>query len=321
MNPKENLMKTIKHKKAQWVPCPIIDGSWKIAFHGLAERPSKPGFDDWGVYWELSDAVGGTYPTKHPVDKPEEVEDLSFPNVEKPDLLKPAVKLSETIDRTKCLLFGDNGWGIFERAWLLVGIEKLFIWMIEEPEVLSILMHRIADIKLRITERFIEEIKVDGVRYGDDWGSDTGLLMSPKFWRKFIKPEQERLYDICKRKGVLIQQHSDGNIGEIIPDLIEMGLDILNPLQPECNNVKKIKLEFGATLSFHGGIGSRLLDKGTSSQVTEEVRLRISQLACGGGYILAPYALSCYPARNLQAFKEASIKYGKIPKRCIENME
>ncbi|MCK4418405.1 hypothetical protein KAV79_01215 [Candidatus Aerophobetes bacterium] len=314
MNPKENLMKVIRCEEPEWVPCPMVDGSWRVVFHSLVERTSEAGFDDWRVHWKLSDRAGGTYPDQHPITNPEMVKDFPLPDGEIPSLTKPALEMALDIDRDKSLLLGDNGWGIFERSWLLAGMDNLLIWMVEEPEAVNILMHRIARVKLRITERLIDEVGVDGIRYGDDWGGEKALIMGPHFWRKFIKPQQRLLYNACKKKDIFILQHSDGHTEEIIPDLIEMGLDILNPLQPECNDIEKIKAEFGKDLAFHGAVSSRTLDKSTPEKITQEVKLRISQLAQGGGYILAPAHGFPYPASNLQAFRTAAIEYGKIPK-------
>lgn len=321
MNPKQNLIKAIRCEEPEWVPCPTVDGSWRVVFHNLVERPLEAGFDDWGVHWALSDRAGGTYPDKHPITKPEMVEDFLFPDVQRLNLTKPALEMAPEIDRDKSLLLGGNGWGIFERSWLLTGMDNLLIWMFDEPEAVSTLMYRIARVKLRITERLIDEIGVDGIMYGDDWGGEKALMMGPHFWRKFIKPQQKLLYDACKKKGIFILQHSDGHIAKIIPDLIEMGLDILNPLQPECNDIEKIKSEFGKDLAFHGALSSRTLDKSTPEKITQEVKLRISQLAQGGGYILAPAHFLPYPASNQQAFRAAAIEYGKIPKEWRREFE
>lgn len=318
MTPKQNLLKALQHKQPRWVPCPMVDGSLKVIPHGLAEYVPEGGKDDWGVEWKTGEEKSGAgLPRTHPIENPEDVEKFPLPDVEKPDLMKPAIREMKNIDRSQTLVFGDNGWGIFERAWILVGMDKLLIWMYKEPDAVKNLMRRIAIIKERISERFINEVGVDGVRYGDDWGGDKALLMGPNLWRKFIKPYQKSLYRICKDKGTFVHQHSDGHIEEIISDLVEIGLDILNPLQPECNNLQMIKSEFGANLTFHGAIGSRNMDKGTPDQIAQEVSLRVKQLSSSGGYIIAPAHAMSYPKTNLEAFRKAAIKYGKVPRQWI----
>jgi uroporphyrinogen decarboxylase len=316
MNPRENLIATITHQQPDWVSCPMVDGSWSVIFHNLLERPEKKaGYDDWGIYWDMSDAAGGSFPVKHPVDTLEKVKDLQLPDVERTNLLDRAKKAIKKINRSETLVFADNGWGIFERSWLLTGMDNLLIWMIEEPEAVTTLMKKISVIKRRITERFIKEVGVDGIMYGDDWGGEQSLIMGPELWRKFIKPEQKKLYDICKENSVFIRQHSDGHTEEIFGDLADMGLDILNPMQPDCNNLEKAKKDFGDRLAFHGAVSSRTLDRGTPEQIQNEVKTRIEQLGKGGGYIIAPTHAFPYPEKNLQAMIESAIIHGKIPKK------
>ncbi len=261
----------------------------------------------------MRDEESGTFPVEHPIKEPAQVESHPFPDPDRADLFAEAKERAKEVDRSQCLLFGDNGWGLFERAWLLVGMERLFLWMVEEPEAVKLLLHRIAEVKIRLCERYIEEVGVDGIMFGDDWGWEEGLLMGPRLWREFIKPEQERLYRVCKEAGVLVYQHSDGRVEEVVSDLAGMGLDILNPVQPECNDLEGLKSQYGHLIAFHGAVSSRVLHQGNPQEVEEEVRLRISQLGKGGGYILGPAHWVPYPEENLRAFKEAARKYGRYP--------
>jgi uroporphyrinogen decarboxylase len=80
-------------------------------------------------------------------------------------------------------VFADNGWGVFERSWLLAGMENLMVWMIQEPEAVELLMDKIMQVKIRLTERFIKEVKVDGIMYEDDWGGETSVMMGLDLWR------------------------------------------------------------------------------------------------------------------------------------------
>lgn len=143
MSPKENLLSALGHEEPDWVPFPMVDGSWAVVGHGLVERPERPGYDDWGVRWELREEGIGTFPVEHPIKEPEQVEGHEFPDPERPEVLRPMAEAADKVDRRRALLFGDNGWGLFERAWLLVGMERLLLWMAEEPEAVALLMHRI----------------------------------------------------------------------------------------------------------------------------------------------------------------------------------
>jgi len=320
MNPKENILTAFNHTEPAWVPTPMVDRSMTVVTHGLVEYPRGGGIDDWGVRWKQGEEeVGAGLPVTHPVQKPEDIEDYPFPDPDSDALMEPALEGLKQVDRSTTLVFGDNGWGLFERSWILTGMDKLLIWMYREPDAVRLLLTKIAEVKVRITERLLDEVGVDGVRYGDDWGGESELMMGPVLWRKFIKPKQQLLYDACIEREALIMQHADGHIEEIIPDLIGMGLTLLNPLQPECNNVEKVKKTYGSDISFHGAVGSRILDKGTTTQVTEEVKTRINQLGKDGGYVLAPAHAYSYSEENLNAFRQAAIEYGKIPEKWIRN--
>jgi len=319
MNPKENLFKAINHEEPDWLPTPMIDGSMTIVTHDLTEYPAGGGWDDWGVKWKQGEEEAGAgLPITHPIESPGDVGSHPFPDPDKPGLMDTALEAISAVDRDKTVVFGDNGWGLFERAWILVGMDKFLMWMYREPEAVEELLQRIAKVKLRISERLIEEVGVDGIRYGDDWGGESELMMGPELWRKFIKPQQARLYNVCTENHRLVMQHADGHIEEIIPDLIEMGLDLLNPLQPECNDVQAVKQRFGGQLSFHGAVGSRVLDYGTPSEVKEEVAKRVKQLSAGGGFVLAPAHAYSYSEENITAFREAAIEYGGIPEDWIQ---
>lgn len=319
MNPKTNLLKTLARRESEWVPTPMVDGSMTVVTHGLEEYPSSGGLDDWGVKWKQGEEESGAgMPVTHPIQKPEKIESYPFPDPEAPDLMNPALETISSIDRDRTVVFGDNGWGLFERAWILVGMDRFLMWMYREPEAVKSLLDKIAEVKLGITERLIAQVGVDGVRYGDDWGGESQLMMGPDLWRKFIKPRQKLLYSPCNEEDRLVMQHADGHIEEIIPDLVEMGLDLLNPLQPECNDVKSVKCEHGDCLSFHGAVGSRVLDKGSPSEIRREVKNRINQLSTGGGYVLAPAHAYSYSQENIEAFRKAAIEFGEIPDKWVK---
>jgi len=318
MNPKENLIKALSHESPEWVPTPIVDGCMTVVTHDLTEYPPGGGMDDWGVKWKQGEEEAGAgLPITHPIEKPEDIEDYPFPDPEASGLTDPALEKISGLDRDSTLVFGDNGWGLFERAWILVGMDRFLMWTYREPESVRSLLEKIAAVKLKVTERLIDEVGVDGIRYGDDWGGESELMMGPKIWRKFIKPQQRQLYSICKENDSLVMQHADGHIEEIIPDLIEMGLDLLNPLQPECNDVETVKRKFGDRLSFHGAVGSRILDNGTPADVRKEVETRVNQLSGGGGYVLAPAHAYSYSQENVDAFRDAAVEYGKIPESWV----
>ncbi|HNS19111.1 MAG TPA: uroporphyrinogen decarboxylase family protein [Sedimentisphaerales bacterium] len=130
---------------------------------------------------------------------------------------------------------------------------------------------------------------MDIFRFGDDWGHQRGVLMGPDLWRRFIKPRFRMMCELVKSKGKLVMLHSCGKVDELFDDLIECGLDIFNPFQPEVMDVFDVKKRYGDRLTFYGGISiQRTLPFGTVQQVRDEVRRLLDVVGADGGYIASP---------------------------------
>jgi uroporphyrinogen decarboxylase len=130
---------------------------------------------------------------------------------------------------------------------------------------------------------------VDGVRFGDDWGQQRGLIMGPVLWRNYIKPRIRKLYAIVRAAGRTVFIHRCGKVDEIMPDLVECGVDVFNPFQPEVMDVTEIKRRYSRDLTFFGGISTqKTLPYGTVTEVRDEVRRLIDTIGRDGGYIAAP---------------------------------
>jgi uroporphyrinogen decarboxylase len=167
----------------------------------------------------------------------------------------------------------------------------------------------------RITERRIAQAQhyarcgADVIAYGDDVGTQRGMLMSVRMWRTWLKPRLARTITAARevRPDVLVFYHSDGDVSAIIPDLIEIGVDILNPIQPECMDPVALKRTYGDRLSFWGTIGTQsTFPFGSPDDVRREVRARIETVGAGGGLFLAPTHViePEVPFENIVAFVE-----------------
>jgi len=263
----------------------MFDGSVSIVYHGLAERRNN-GRDDWGVSWKLKDLRSDSFPVYHPLINPDEVDDYVLPSPDALQIMEEVKKAASKVDRGRVVLAGDNGWGLFERAWLLVGMPRLFMWFFRYPEAVKRLVKRIAEVKIRLTERLIDEVGVDMVLYGDDWGMEDRPLLSLDLWRTFIKPSQSELYEAVKQRRVIIYQHSDGRVEDLIPDLMDIGVDVLN-IQRECNSWPNLIREYGRRVTMWGGVSARTLDIGAPQEVSKEVE-ECAKLGRFGGLVLAP---------------------------------
>jgi uroporphyrinogen decarboxylase len=182
------------------------------------------------------------------------------------------------------------GFSTFDFSWLIRGFELFLADLATEEESSRILMDRVSDTVADALEN-VAACGADIVGCGEDVGMQNALIMGPDLWRREIKPRFRKIISRSKRANpdVLFFYHSDGNIAEIIPDLIEIGVDILNPVQPECMDVAAIKAEYGDRLSFNGGIGTQtVMPRGTPAEVRAAVRVAFETMGRGGGYCCAP---------------------------------
>ncbi len=258
--------------------------------------------DMFGVVWN-KDQEGDFGIVDQYILKAPSIKGYTFP---KPD---------EGLIRQKCqtLIKSGNqfkmyiiGFSLFERAWTLRGMENLLMDFVLNPVFVEELLDRIVEYNMAVMD-IAMEYDIDCIFFGDDWGQQRGLIMGPVFWRRYIKPRLARMYERVKAKGLYVAQHSCGDIHEIFPDLIDIGLDIYNTFQPEIYDVEKVKREYGSHLTFYGGISTQqLLPKASPDQVKAEMRRLMGIIGKGGGYIVAPtHAIpNDVPTENILAFLE-----------------
>jgi uroporphyrinogen decarboxylase len=183
------------------------------------------------------------------------------------------------------MIYGSH----FEKANDARGIENFLADMAGEPEFAQSMLDTIIRKNLVMLENLISYANIDGILLGSDWGSQQSLLMSPEIWRKMIAGGEKREYDLIKGVGKHVWIHSCGCVTSIIPDLIEMGVDVLNPVQPECMDVFKLKDDFGSRLTFFGGISTqRTLPMCSPAEIKTEVREIVEYMSRNGGYIASP---------------------------------
>lgn len=279
----------------------------KGQFHGLEEQV-EPGIwrDGWGIIWDTR-GVYGEGEWGRPINCV-----LTKPNLENFEFPEPPGRVEFShfpnfIEENKDKFIVGGAGHLFEVAWGLRGVENFFMDMVLHPEFVDDLMEGIMNYFLAVIDLAIE-FDIDVFAFGDDWGSQNkGLMMGPTHWRRFIKPYLARMFSRVKDAGKFVYIHSDGQVEAIFDDLIEIGLDIYNPFQPEIMDVYKLKNEYGDRLCFHGGIGIQdLLVQGTPQQVKSEVQRLIDEVGAGGGYILSPAhsVLADTPVQNIAAMIE-----------------
>jgi uroporphyrinogen decarboxylase len=212
------------------------------------------------------------------------------------------------------------GGGIFEQPARTMGLEDFFIALVKEPSFADRLMDRITDIYIESCNNYLDQVGeyLDVFTYWDDINGQDGWLISPKLYRKMIKPKQRRLLEAIRRKtDAKVYYHGCGAVYELIPDLIDLGFDILNPVQVSARGMdtKRLKQEYGNDIVFWGGgvDTQHVLPFGTPADVAAEVRRRIDDLAPGGGFIFAAVhnVQALVPPENIVAAFDTALEYGR----------
>lgn len=215
-------------------------------------------------------------------------------------------------------LYGDSKWligscqvSIFEASWYLRGLDQLMMDMITEPDYVHALMDKVMQFPLTAGRKYAE-MGADMVWFGDDVAMQTGMMLSISMWREFLKPRYAQLFAEVKRINprVKIAYHSCGNCEPILDDMVDIGLDVINPIQPLAMDPYLIKKRYGRRLVLFGGVDvQRLLPMGSAQEVREEVSRLAEICGAGGGYILAPahHIQADTHTRNIIAFYEAAL--------------
>jgi len=197
----------------------------------------------------------------------------------------------------------------FEKAYFSRGFENFLADIGADYAFAKKLCSLIVEKNLVMLENFLHIEGIDGVLLGSDWGSQRGLLLSPEMWDDLIRPGEQAEYDLVHSYGKDVWVHSCGCVDVLLPRLVEMGLDVLNPVQPECMDLETLKRLYGDSLTFWGGISTqRTLPFGDPEQVKKEARQVRNLLGKGGGYILSPSQSiqDDVPVANIEALIEVA---------------
>jgi len=282
--------------------------------------------DEWGYHRR----AGETYlelAAPFALEHAETVEDIEndpyWPDPEKERSVEGLGRLAKAIDDAGyavCCANPGSG-GAWETAWYRRGFHKFAEDMYFRPKLAHALMNKVTELQLAMFDMLLDEVGDYCVMIGtgDDLGGQTSGLISLEKYRAFIKPYEKRMCDLIHSKTeAKVYFHCCGNMEMFMNDLIEIGVDVVNPVQPECPDMDlmALKEKYGNRITFCGGIGSQhILSRGSKAEVEAEVRRAIKAAATGGGYIAAPGHIFQpeFPPENIAAMYDAVIKYGRYP--------
>ena len=292
--------------------------------------------EDAGDYWKYYDEWGITHhrpkenglyfsvvkvPLPHPDLAVEDISSYAWPDIGHPQRLAGLRELAaQQREAGYAVVLKDAFAGIFEFAQRVVGMENLLMMMITNEKASCALFDKLLELKLNYWQTALDELGdlVDIVTYADDYGTQTSQIISPDMFRRLIKPRVKVLFETFAKLAPRAKRffHSDGNVRPLIPDFLEMGVDILNPIHIRAKDMEPagLKRDFGRDLVFWGGgVDTQgILPNGTPSEVRDDVRRNIEALAPGGGFVFNTIhnIQADVPPANIIAMWEALQEYG-----------
>lgn len=288
--------------------------------------PHTPYIDSWGS-GQVEMADGTWFPGVHPLADAttlEEIERYPWPDMDDPTRVAHVRAQAQRLRDAGEFAIVATPWLLFpfERAHAMQGLDRFLMNMATEPEFAAALLRKITDLCKQLMGHFLRECGdlIDIIKIGDDLGMQTGLLISPRMYRRMLKPlHAEFIAFIKERTSAKVFFHTDGDVFDLIPDFIEIGVDILNPIQTSAGrmaDLAELKRRYGQHLVFCGAVDTQhILPRGTPEQVRQEVRRVINLLGPGGGYMVASVhtIMNDVPAENILAMVDAVEEFGHYP--------
>jgi uroporphyrinogen decarboxylase len=285
-------------------------------------------YDEWGAGYRMpSDGYYYDYDS-HPlanIKSIDQLEEYSWPDPLDPGRyrgLKEQVAHA-AIAGEKAIMMTISPAGSWEHSWTLRGPEQALLDLVDQRDLYEVILDRIVDFQLAQWEQVLSLVGeyIDVAALSDDLGTQVGPMISPVLYRELFKPRLMRITQLIRQKShAKLYLHTDGSIYAFLPDLIEAGIEIINPVQTECKNMEpeRLKREFGDQLTFWGaGCNTRVLEFGTPDEVRSEARHAIRTLGPGGGYVFGPIhnVQPEVPPENVVAMLETARESGRYPIR------
>ncbi|MBI2941146.1 MAG: hypothetical protein HYY04_11980 [Chloroflexi bacterium] len=243
--------------------------------------------DEFGAVWKRGESTRDTGDWGGHIDHPLKTDSLDGYRFPDPYAAGRLDHIAEHVANNPDRFISFAVRGIFDFGWHLRGFENLMMDFAGNPRFVDELLDRCLEYNLALLEQLdVAATGIDGLHSGEDWGSQHGTLMGARTWRRFIKPRVREMYAAAHRKGLPVFIHTCGDIAELFPDLIEIGVTVVNPIQPEVMDVEWLKREYGRDIALYGGVGSQsVMPLGSPAEVIAQSRRRLEILGKGGGYI------------------------------------
>ena len=323
MNGKENALRIIRFDDPERVVggCPTHGLAYRGCNHegyegGGHHLPVGSRWQDiWGTIWHREHEGVMGFPRGYPLAAlPSSLSGYRWPDPQDDRIFAQIYNQAEGWNKETAFLCGSHRDTLWEKSYMLVGMEDLMCYFYTEPEAVRDLLHHIMDFQIGMAKHYLET-GVEIVGMSDDLGTQDGQLLSPEIVHDFFVPEYRRLFSLYKERGVLVNFHSCGHITPLLDVFMDLGVDILNPVQATANDLDKVRIVTQGRMALQGGVSSATIVSGPAEAIREEVRLRLWQLGREGGYFCGPDQGMPWPEEHIQALREAIEEFGSYPLR------
>ena len=320
MNLKENALRILRFDK----PERVVTGVpvWQLCYHGCNHEGYDGGGHDvpvgtswtdiWGVGWHKEQEGVMAFPRRHPLAEPSALRTYRWPDPDDERICGKIYRMREQFPGGDTFLAGSNRDTVWEKSYMLVGMEDLMVHFRTEPGFVRDVMRGVMDFQLGIARHY-RKVGVELIGCSDDLGTQIGPLLGPRIVQEFLLPEYRRLFGPYKRDGVIVNFHSCGQVDTVVPVLLELGIDILNPVQARANDLDKLRAMTAGRMALQGAVSTVTIFDGPPERIVDEVRRRLWQLGRDGGYFCNPDQGLPFPPAHLEAFNRAVEEFGRYP--------
>ena len=323
MNDKENARQTIRFGRPERV---LVDWpSHSVTYRGCNHEGYDGGghhlpvgsrwTDIWGTVWHREHKGVMGFPRGNPLaDLKGALPRYEWPDPDDERICGQIYEKAEGWDPKETFLVGSHRDTLWEKSYMLAGMENVMRAFYAQPDAVRELLRRIMDYQLGIARHYLA-IGVEMVTMGDDLGTQRGPLLSPRIVDDFLVPEYRRLFDLYRGHGVLVKWHSCGHIQPFLEVFIDLGVDILNPVQATANDLDAVRRITQGRMALQGGVSSATVVRGPVDAIRAEVAQRLWQLGRDGGYFCGPDQGMPWPELHIAALHDAVREMGTYPLR------
>jgi uroporphyrinogen decarboxylase len=320
MTEKENALRILRFDKPQWVMSGLP--TYSLCYNGCHHEGYAGGGHDcqvgsrwtdiWGTVWHKEHEGVMGFPRGNPLAEIGSLRTYRWPDPGDERISGKIYRLHREFGGGDVFLDGSHRDTLWEKSYMLVGMENMMEYFFTEPQYVREILHRIMDFQLAMARQYLS-LGIETASLGDDLGTQAGPLLGPRIVEEFLVPEYRRLTELYRQRGVIINFHSCGNVESVIDVFLRLGIDVLNPAQATANDLDKLRALTAGRMALQGGVSTATIMAGPVEKIVQEVRRRLWQLGPEGGYFCAPDQGMPFPREHIEAVYETIRRYGRYP--------